>query len=343
MKHLIVSLLLFACAAQATATPVDVMVQGPAGQLAGTIETPQTPSRAAALILPGSGPTDRNGNNPLGLFAASYQMLAEDLALEGITTLRFDKRGIGASQGDPNDVTLSEYAEDATLWIAELLRRTEQDCVWLLGHSEGAIIATMLAEREEVCGIALLAAPGRNVGDLFREQVASQPLIAPSAEAFDIALEEFAAGGTPDLSGLHPGLHSLFAPQTARYMRDLIAANPGDLLAATTAPVLIIHGDGDVQAPPSEAAPLVAARLDAEAHVLSGMTHVLKRAIPRSEAPSNEAFTQASLATYADPNAPLHEGLVPLLTQFITDSAPAETTATPAPAPAPAPVQSDSK
>jgi hypothetical protein len=126
-------------------------------------------------------------------------------------------------------------------------------------------------------------------------------------------------------------------------MRDLIAANPGDLLAATTAPVLIIHGDGDVQAPPSEAAPLVAARLDAEAHVLSGMTHVLKRAIPRSEAPSNEAFTQASLATYADPNAPLHEGLVPLLTQFITDSAPAETTATPAPAPAPAPVQSDSK
>ncbi|WP_432679326.1 alpha/beta hydrolase [Nioella aestuarii] len=314
-------------------------VQGPAGQLAGTIAIPQSQSHTAALILPGSGPTDRNGNNPLGLFAASYRLLAEDLAAEGITTLRFDKRGIGASQGDPNDVTLSEYAEDATAWIAELRRQTERDCVWLLGHSEGAIIATMLAERDDVCGIALIAAPGRNVGDLFREQVASQPLIAPSAEAFDIALEEFAAGGTPDLSGLHPGLHALFAPQTARYMRDLIAANPGDLLAETTSPVIILHGDGDVQAPPSEAAPLVAARPDAEAHVLSGMTHVLKRAIPRSQAPSNEAFTQASLATYADPNAPLHEELVPLLTQFMIGGPAPET-----PAAQPSePVQSESK
>ena len=339
MKYLIVTLFLFAGVTQATATPVDVTVQGPAGPLAGTIETPQTPSLAAALILPGSGPTDRDGNNPMGLFAASYRLLAEGLAAEGITSLRFDKRGIGASQGDPNDVTLSEYAEDATVWIAELLRQSEHACVWLLGHSEGAIIATMLAERDDVCGIALIAAPGRNVGDLFREQVASQPLIAPSAEAFDIALEEFAAGGTPDLSGLHPGLHALFAPQTARYMRDLIAADPGQLLATTTAPVLIIHGDGDVQAPPSEADPLIAARPDAEAHVLSGMTHVLKRAIPRNEAPSNEVFTQASLATYADPNAPLHAGLIPLLTQFLTGSPPIEAT----PAQPPAPVQSDTK
>lgn len=339
MKYVIVTLFLFAGVTQATATPVDVTVQGPAGQLAGTIETPQTPSRAAALILPGSGPTDRNGNNPMGLFAASYRLLAEDLAAEGITSLRFDKRGIGASQGDPNDVTLSEYAEDATVWIAELLRQSEQACVWLLGHSEGAIIATMLAERDDVCGIALIAAPGRNVGDLFREQVASQPLIAPSAEAFDIALEEFAAGGTPDLSGLHPGLHALFAPQTARYMRDLIAADPGHLLAATTAPVIILHGDGDVQAPPSEAAPLVAARPDAEIHVLSGMTHVLKRAIPRGEAPNNEVFTQASLATYADPNAPLHDELVPLLAQFMTGS-PAPETAAVQPT---EPVQSETK
>jgi len=337
MKHLVLALCLFAT--QAVATPVEVTVQGPAGLLAGTIEIPQSTSRAAALILPGSGPTDRNGNNPQGLFAASYRLLAEDLASQGITTLRFDKRGIGASQGDPDDVTLSEFAEDATAWIAELLRQTEQDCVWLLGHSEGAIIATMLAEREDVCGIALIAAPGRNVGDLFREQVASQPLIAPFAQAFDTALGEFAAGGSPDLSTLHPGLHSVFAPQTARYMRDLIAANPGQLLAATTAPVIILHGDGDVQAPPSEADPLVAARPDAEAHVLSGMTHVLKRAIPRSQAPNNEAFTQASLATYADPNAPLHDDLVPLLVQFVTGSAPADV----APDQTPTPVQQESK
>ena len=337
MKHLILALCLFAT--QAVATPVDVTVQGPAGLLAGTIEIPQSASRAAALILPGSGPTDRDGNNPQGLFAASYRLLAEGLSAQGITTLRIDKRGIGASQGDPNDVTLSEFSEDAIAWIAELRRQTGQDCVWLLGHSEGAIIATMLAERQDVCGIALLAPPGRNVGDLFREQVASQPLIAPSAEAFDIALEEFAAGGTPDLSALHPGLHSIFAPQTARYMRDLIAANPGPLLAATTAPVMIIHGDGDVQAPPSEATPLIAARPDAEVHVLSGMTHVLKRAIPRSEAPNNEVFTRASLATYADPNAPLHEDLVPLLTQFLTGRPPVEAT----PDQAPAPVQQDTK
>ncbi len=310
-------------AGSAHAQSIEVTANGPAGRLEGTLETAPN-ATAAALILAGSGPTDRNGNSPLGLAANSYQMLSAELASRGISTLRADKRGIGGSQGDPNDVVLAEFSADAEAWIDVLRANTGFDCVWLVGHSEGALVASLTADNDGVCGLVLLTPPGRNVGDLFREQVATQPLIAASADAFDVALDVFAQGQMPDLSSLHPGLHGIFDPLIARYMRDLIATDPAALLAGTTLPVLIIHGDGDVQAPPEEAAPLLAARPDAEAHVLSGMTHVLKQALARSEAPSHEAYTEASLATYSNPAAPLQPELAPLIARFITGDAMAE-------------------
>ena len=139
-------LAIFMLASPAFAQSTEVAINTPEGQLQGTLEQAEGPH--AALILPGSGPTDRDGNQLPLLHSDVYRLLAEALAAEGVTTLRIDKRGIGGSFGDPNAVSLDLYAQDTAGWIAALRAATGADCVWLLGHSEGAIIAMHAAESD---------------------------------------------------------------------------------------------------------------------------------------------------------------------------------------------------
>lgn len=91
-----------------------------AGALAGTLERPSGRVKATMLILPGSGPTDREGNNPLGVAASPYRMLADELSVRSIATIRIDKRGLFGSKaaGDPNAVTIGTYVHDTAAWVA---------------------------------------------------------------------------------------------------------------------------------------------------------------------------------------------------------------------------------
>jgi len=284
--------------------------------LHGTLET-ATDQHAAALILPGSGPTDRNGNSPFGVSADAYRLLAEGLAGEGISTARIDKRGIGESEGDPNAVTLDLYRSDHAAWIETVRAETDVDCVWLIGHSEGGIHALHAAHLDEVCGLILLTAPGRDIGALLIDQVAANPMSAGFVPALTHAIDALRTGDEPDVSALPAPLAVMFGPELRGFMADLLQANPADMLATTDLPVLILHGDADLQVPPSEVAPLSAARPEVEHHVLSGMTHMLKTAIALAEAEDMSSYAAASLATYAGPETPLHQDLLPLLRDFI--------------------------
>src|SRR6476620_4570229 len=128
-------------AAAVAATPMTV--PGPKGGIAGTFVDAGRGS-PVVLIIPGSGPTDRDGNNPMGVTAAPYRLLAEALATKGVSSLRADKRGMFASKAaiaDANAVTIADYAADAHNWIGMLRERTGANCVWLLGHSEGGLVA----------------------------------------------------------------------------------------------------------------------------------------------------------------------------------------------------------
>ena len=114
------------------------------------------------IIVPGSGPTDLDGNNPMGVSANSYKMLAEGLAAKGISTVRIDKRGMFSSKaaGDANAVTLDIYAQDYRDWAKAVKAQTGQDCVYLLGHSEGGLmVSSAAADNADVCGLILLAEP----------------------------------------------------------------------------------------------------------------------------------------------------------------------------------------
>ena len=303
-------LAIFMLASPAFAQSTEVAINTPEGQLQGTLE--QLDGAHAALILPGSGPTDRDGNQLPHLHSDVYRLLAEALAAEGVTTLRIDKRGIGGSFGDPNAVSLDLYAQDTAGWIAALRGATCADCVWLLDHSEGALIAMHAADMPGLCGLVLLGPPGEPLGDLIMARMAAQPENGPHLPAIRAALDAVAAGDPPDLPTLPQG-----ETPALTFMAELLRTRPADLLAATDLPTLVIHGDADFQTPPSQADALLSAGGAAETVVLSGMSHMLKDAIPRAEAESDNAYMATSFATYIDPSLPLHGGLIPAITDFI--------------------------
>ena len=147
-------------ATPALAAPVSTEIVH--GDLKGTLLRPEGGAKGpAVLIIAGSGPTDRDGNSPLGVSASSYRLLAEALADRGITTLRYDKRGVGGSAAAmvaEQDLRFDTYADDARGWATELKRQTGAKCVWLAGHSEGALLAEVAAQaNKEICGVIMMS------------------------------------------------------------------------------------------------------------------------------------------------------------------------------------------
>ncbi|MFN3388137.1 MAG: alpha/beta hydrolase [Allosphingosinicella sp.] len=311
---------LAACAA-ATTTPAggapmssEIEAAGPAGPLKGTLLAPAAGAAKAplVLILPGSGPTNRDGDNSLGLKPASYRLLAEALAERGIASVRIDKRGMFGSAGaaaDANAVTVEDYVADTRAWIASARRETGAQCVWLLGHSEGGLVALAAAREDDVCGLVLVAAPGRRLSDVLRTQLTANPANAPVMADAERAIAALEKSERVDVSGFHPALQGLFAPQVQGFLISLFAHDPAALLAGYGKPVLIVQGETDIQVTVEDARRLAAANSGAKLVLLPDVNHVLKTAPAGDQA--------ANLRTYSDPALPLAPGVADAIAGFV--------------------------
>ena len=126
----------------AAAIETPYTIQSGALALGGTLTVPRgaTGRVPVAVIIAGSGPTDRNGNSVMGIRPNSYAQLAWRLAERGIATLRYDKRGMPGTQGtfELTRMTLEDFAADARAAAASLARDSRFSRVVLVGHSEGA-------------------------------------------------------------------------------------------------------------------------------------------------------------------------------------------------------------
>lgn len=301
----------FTLAALAAVT-AELTVPGPKGDLAGTL-VEAGKGAPVVLIIPGSGPTDRDGNNPLGVKAAPYRMLADALAAKGVSTLRADKRGMFGSKAaiaDANAVSIADYATDAHNWADALRKRTGAKCIWLLGHSEGAIVALAAGRRPEgICGLILVAGPGRKLGAILREQLQANPANAPLLPQAMAALDSLEAGKTVDTTSMPAPLMPLFNPKVQPFLIDLLSQDPAKMASATSLPMLIVRGGRDIQVAAADLDALHAARPDAVALSPPNMNHVLKD-VAGDDRPSN-------LATYADPNLPVDTSLVDAIAEFV--------------------------
>ena len=258
----------------------------------------------AALFLHGSGPVDRNGNAP-GLEMDAYRQLAHGLARAGIASFRFDKRGVGESEGESSLASRSDLLSDIRAAFEGLQSQPEIDpmrCV-LIGHSEGAYLAPMLAvENETVAGIVLFAGAARALDAITRWQV--ETLLRQQGlegDALDAALAQqdeyiaFVEGSEGELSDYTvdalrselPWLTEEAAtqlkstPLSLSWLREHYTDEPADTIRAVTVPVLIVSGEKDAQVPASEAAMLEeilreGGNEDVTAVVLPDLNHLLR-------------------------------------------------------------------
>jgi uncharacterized protein len=292
---------------------MTIEAPGPAGPLLGTALGPSNTDAPVVLIVPGSGPTDRDGNNPLGIRASSYRLIAEGLAARGIRSVRIDKRGMFGSDRaipDANAVTIEDYAADIHTWVSTIRKTLGVPCMWVLGHSEGGLSALVAAQQAgDICGLLLTSTPGRRLGDVLREQIRANPANAPIREQAEVTIAQLEVGKRVDARDIDPALRPLFRPEVQGFLISILALDPAKLLAAYGGPVLILQGLRDIQVGRADAERLHHARPDADLVLLANANHVLKTVV------SNDR--NANIAAYQDPDRPLAEGVIEALTALI--------------------------
>lgn len=297
-------------------TENTIRAPGPKGSLKGTIAGPIGPDSPVVLVVPGSGPVDRDGNGAAGLRTSMYRLLAEGLATHGIASVRIDKRGLYGSRAaidDPNAVTLHDYASDVRTWISVIKSRTGASCVWVLGHSEGGLVALLAAQDTPgICGLVLVATPGRPLNLVLREQLRANPANAPILEQAEAEISRLEAGRHVDVTGLHPELLPLFHPGIQDFLISTFSVHPAGLIAACRLPIVIVQGRRDIQVGEKDAEQLAQANTGATLALLPDTNHVLK--------PVTTDDRAANVATYSNPNLPLAAGVTEVIAKFVLES-----------------------
>ena len=304
-----------AMASTTGAVPVETLVEapGPTGPLKGSMLAPPVSQGPVVLIIPGSGPIDRDGNSPAGVLAAPYRLLAESLVARGVTTVRIDKRGFAGSAGatpDGNAVTIPDYVTDVNAWIAVVRQGTHASCVWLLGHSEGGLVALAAARNSRVCGLILVSAAGRPMGELLREQLKANPANAPLLDQALPAIDALEAGKQVDTSGMPAPLLRLFNPRVQGFLINVFSYDPAQLIADYKKPVLIVQGLRDIQVREADAMLLKKADPAATLVLLPDVNHVLKSVTSDD--------VRANIATYGNSALPLAPGVVEAISHFLS-------------------------
>ena len=303
-------------------------------ELSGTLTLPKGAGPfPAVLLVAGSGPQDRDAS------LANHRpflLIADALTRKGIAVLRYDKRGVGKSTGNPDAATTMDLAADAKAALAFLKSRKEIDGsrIGLIGHSEGAIIAPYLAgHSKEVKWLVLLAAPATpgeqtllhqseligRAGGLTDEQLeaslgfdqAAYALVRkekdPSALAEKLValVKETGLDAALPPAALETQLRMLSSP----WFRFFLDYDPLPNLKTVSCPVLALYGQKDLQVAPKANLPLLQKALQeatnsrAETRELPELNHLFQHAYtgtPAEYAAIEETFSPEALTLIVD-------------------------------------------
>ena len=309
MKYLFLSVVLTFSVVSTYANTLEtiVSVKTENGELEGTILTSEKNSKNhVALIIAGSGPTDRNGN--IAQFTNdSLKMLAHALAKEGISSLRYDKRGVGKSKDaglNESELRFEDYINDAKILVDYLDNQVGFKNIIVIGHSEGSLVGMVASQQKNVAKFVSIAGAGQPIDQTIREQLKAQP---PGVlEQSTPILDKLSEGKTVD--NVPPFLNSLFRPSIQPYMISWFKYNPQKEIAKLNKPVMIIQGNTDIQVSIKDANKLASANKKSQKVIIKKMNHIFK------EAPLD---TQDNFKTYNQPELPIKSELVQAISQFV--------------------------
>jgi fermentation-respiration switch protein FrsA (DUF1100 family) len=277
------------------------------GDITGTLTIPGdgTKKTPVALIIAGSGPTDRNGNNPM-MKNESLKLLAYGLAAHNIASLRFDKRGLGESRAaftSEADLRFEDYINDARGWIDTLKKDNRFTKVFVAGHSEGSLIG-MIAAFKKADGFVSISGAGRSADKILKEQLASQPPIVKDS-SYPI-IDSLVMGKT--VQNVPKMLFALFRPSVQPYMISWFHYDPQTEIKKLAIPVLILQGTNDLQVTVEDANLLAKSNTKAQLALIKNMNHIFRIV---------EGDRKANLATYITADNPISEELVTTIATFV--------------------------
>lgn len=235
------------------------------------LELDNSNASTLAIIIAGSGPTDRNGNQNF-MKSNSLKSLAEALTEHNIATFRYDKRVVKQilkGKVDPN-IMFDDFVTDAQNVVDYFKKKNTFKNIVVIGHSQGSLVG-MLASQDNADAFISLAGAGQDISEVIIEQIAkTAPFFTEETKRVFGVLK---SGKTT--TDYPPALVSIFNIELQPFMMNWMQYNPAELIANLEIPVLIVNGTKDLQVSVEEAKLLHEALPKSEIVIIENMNHVL--------------------------------------------------------------------
>lgn len=278
------------------------------------LEPNKNESNTVAIIIPSSGTTDRDGNRVM-MRNNSIKLLASALSNKSIATLRFDKRGVGESVMDmvnPYEKTVASeyttYVKDIQEWVKELREVYRFNKVILIGHSEGSLLGMIAASENPKLfdGIISIAGIGRPVETIVKSMFETNSTEVKSM--VDDIITSLKNGQKVETVPVY--LSHVFSYNLQNYVSSILTIDPKNVISdIKSTPILLIHGDKDVQMKLEDATILRSSNENSRLIIIKGMNHVLKDC--------SGSTREEQLQTYINPSIPINDNLVSEVVNFI--------------------------
>lgn len=273
-------------------------------EVQGTLLSPKGENQPPlAILIAGSGPTDRDGNQAL-FKNNSLKYLAEGLAQKGIATFRYDKRviaQINKATVQEEKMTFEDEVNDALLVINHFKDKYKK--IILIGHSEGALVGLLVAQKVVVSKFVSISGAGNSSATLIEEQIGKN---APQLkEESQKIISQLRKGELVD--NISPYLAPVFRKSVQPYLISWFKYEPAKEITKLQIPILIVQGANDLQIEDKEAQLLKEAQPKAQLLLIEGMNHVLKKVKTLEE----------NQLSYLNPDLPISGELVEGIASFI--------------------------
>ena len=272
----------------------------------GTLLTPNAINKPdLAIIIAGSGPTDRDGNQNF-LKTNNLKKLAEGLTKNNIASFRYDKRIVKQIRKGKvdKDMMFDDFVTDAKSVVDYFHNKKQFNNIYIIGHSQGSLVG-LLASKENVTGFISLAGAGQSIDEVITEQVVkTAPMFKADTERVFKVLKK--GKTTKDYP---QALASIFNLEVQPFIANWMTYNPQTEIMSLTIPTLIINGTKDLQVSEAEAKLLDEASKNSTLKIIPNMNHVLV---------TIEGGNLENSKSYNESFRPLSDGLMSTITEFIT-------------------------